>query len=85
MLLNLKQLRVESAKEKMGSQADRMICDIILGCWSTEEVPYDDLQYFSRVEYYNYLGIKYFNAGSVEEALSNFSLALKEKSLRDLE
>ncbi len=62
-----------------------MICDIILGRWSTDDVFPDDLEYFTRVDYYSYLGIKYYQLGSYEEALNNFILSAKEKSLLDLE
>lgn len=62
-----------------------MICDILLGHWSVEESSAEDLEYFSRVEYYHYLGIKYYQQGEYEEALNNFNLAIKEKSLQDLE
>jgi len=31
------------------------------------------------------LGIKHYHCGEFEEAISNFNLALKEKSLMDLE
>lgn len=84
MLLDLKQLRVTDSKSKMESKSDKMICDIILGQWSTNEQSAEDLEYFNRIEYYNYLGIKCYHQGNYEEALSNFSLALKEKSLLDL-
>lgn len=53
-----------NARELMGSSADRMICDIILGKWSTADVFPDDLEYFTRVDYYSYLGIKYYQLGS---------------------
>jgi hypothetical protein len=49
VLLDLKQLRITNARDKMGSQADQMICDVILGHFSVEEVPADDLHFFSRV------------------------------------
>lgn len=62
-MIDLKQLRVSNAKEKMTSSGDKMICDILLGHWSVEESSAEDLEYFSRVEYYHYLGIKYYQLG----------------------
>lgn len=49
ILIDLKQLRISNAKEKMESSGDKMICDIILGHWSVEESSAEDLEYFSRV------------------------------------
>ena len=61
----------------MTSQGDKMICDIILGRWSTDDTFPDDLEYFTRVDYYSYLGIKCYQLGAYEEALNNFILAAK--------
>jgi hypothetical protein len=83
-LLDLKQLRLSNARDKMSSQADRMICEVILGHWSVEETPPDDLHFFTRVEYYSYLGIRSYHLQQYDEAINNFTLALKEKSLQDL-
>lgn len=85
VLLNLKQLRITSARSKMSGAADQMICDIIMGKYPQEEVSAEDLEYFNRVEYYNYLGIKDYYQNDLEEAINNLNLALKEKSLMDLE
>lgn len=41
-----------------------MICDIILGRWSTDDKFPDDLEYFTRVDYYSYLGVKYYHLGA---------------------
>ena len=62
-----------------------MICDIILGSWSTEEVNPEGMQLFTRMEYHCYLGIKYFNLQHYEDAINHFSMAIKEKTLMDLE
>ncbi len=64
MLINLKQLRVTNARELMSSHGDRMVCDIILGRWSTDDAFPDDLEYFTRVDYYSYLGVKYYHLGA---------------------
>lgn len=69
----------------MVSLADRMICDIMMGQWSVAEVAMDDLQFFTRMEFFCFLGIRYFNLGLFEDAISQFSLAIKEKTLNDLE
>lgn len=37
------------------------------------------------MEYFCYMGIKYYNLNMYEEAINQFSLALKEKTLLDLE
>ena len=37
------------------------------------------------MEYFCYLGIKYYNLGHFEEAANQFSIAIKEKTLMDLE
>jgi hypothetical protein len=37
------------------------------------------------MEYFNYMGIKYFNLKQYEEAINQFSIAIKEKTLIDLE
>jgi hypothetical protein len=85
VLLDLKQLRITNARDKMASVADRTICEVILGHWSVEEAPADDLHFFTRVEYYCYLGIRSYHQQQFDEAINNFTLALKEKSLQDLE
>ena len=69
----------------MESQADRMICDILVEDIQVPEEKPTDLQYFSIVQYYCYLGIKYLKLQNYEEAINNFILASKEKSLSDLE
>ena len=83
--MHFKQLRITEAKHKLSSPADQMICDIMLGQWSTPEVIFDSLQFFSKMEYFNYMGIKYFNLKQYEEAINQFSIAIKEKTLIDLE
>jgi hypothetical protein len=62
-----------------------MICDIMLGQWSVPVVPIEEVSFFSRMEYFCYMGIKYFNLGQFEEAIDQFSIAVKEKTLIDLE
>jgi len=56
-------MQVVSAKQKITSPADAMICDIMMGQWSVSEAPIDTLKIFSRVDYYCYLGIKYYHLG----------------------
>ena len=37
------------------------------------------------MEYFCYLGIRFFNLGMFEDSINQFSLAIKEKTLSDLE
>ena len=85
VLIRLKQLGVASAANSMVSGADRMVCQIIEGLYSVEEQSPQDMEYFDRVAYYSYLGIKSFHLGQYEEAISHFGMAMKEKGLMDLE
>jgi len=47
----------------MKSPSDAMICDIMMGKWSTNETDIDALNIFTRVDYYCYMGIKYYHLG----------------------
>ena len=85
VLINMKQLRVSEAADLMESKGDQMVCRIIEGVYSTEEYQPNDLEFFSRVAYYSYLGIRSFHLGEYQESIAHFSLAIKEKGLMDLE
>jgi hypothetical protein len=37
------------------------------------------------MEYHCFMGIKYFNIGQFDEAINQFTIAIKEKNLMDLE
>ena len=69
----------------MKSPADAMICDIMMGKWSTNETEIDTINIFTRVDYYCYMGIKYYHLGQFEESITYFTYAIKQKGLMDLE
>lgn len=43
------------------------------------------LKFFTIIQYYHLLGVAYFNLGEYERALEEFTIALKECQLRDME
>ena len=75
---------VVEAEELLESEADKMICHILLGK-DVEEVASSSLEYFTIYHYYNFLGVREFRNQNYQKALDYFTMAVKERNLYDLE